>query len=100
MCIACLPAGANLHECLLSPVEPLAVSSDKISTCIQYSIVAYLGCYSTVYVGFMYIWNWINAVNASRVVTGRDLSQTKVLWDGYVPPKNIENIPVHTINIS
>jgi hypothetical protein len=42
------------------------------------------------YVGFMYIWNWINAVNASRVVTGRDLSQTKFLWDGHVPPKNIE----------
>jgi hypothetical protein len=44
----------------------------------------------------MYIWNWINAVNASRVVTGRDLYQTKFLWDGNVPPKNIENIPVHT----
>jgi hypothetical protein len=35
----------------------------------------------------MYIWNWINAVNASRVVTGRVLSRTKVLWDGYVPQK-------------
>jgi hypothetical protein len=35
-------------QCVQIPVEPLAVSSsDTISTCIQYSIVAYLGCYST-----------------------------------------------------
>jgi hypothetical protein len=50
------------------------------------------------YVGFMCIWNWINAVNASHVVTGRDLSQPNFSGrDIFLQKKIVKHTGTHYI---
>ncbi len=107
--VHCLPAGANLHECLLSVCPnpcwaPIAMSSDKISTCIQYSIVAYSiwAAIVPLYVCWIYVYLELDKCCEcipcchgqgpfpNLISLGRTCSSQK----------RFENIPVHSIQTS